>query len=122
MPHVAASDLVTPRVAASDLVLHCLPMSHKKDARLIILRAYMLLSNLRRWFSAVVHSFCIVSLSVCGSLCLVNVFLTCKTLCLFWFTIIPLGKKAGCLTLLTSILSQCMGFPPMWIFDMCRLR
>ena len=25
----------TPRYAASDLVLHCLPMSHKKDARLI---------------------------------------------------------------------------------------
>ena len=25
----------TPRFAASDLVLHCLPMSHKKDARLI---------------------------------------------------------------------------------------
>ena len=25
----------TPRLAASDLVLHCLPMSHKKDARLI---------------------------------------------------------------------------------------
>ena len=25
----------TPRFAASDMVLHCLPMSHKKDARLI---------------------------------------------------------------------------------------
>ena len=25
----------TPRFAASDLVLHCLPMSHKKGARLI---------------------------------------------------------------------------------------
>ena len=25
----------TLRSAASDLVLHCLPMSHKKDARLI---------------------------------------------------------------------------------------
>ena len=25
----------TPQNAASDLVLHCLPMSHKKDARLI---------------------------------------------------------------------------------------
>ena len=25
----------TPRFAASDLVLHCLPMSHEKDARLI---------------------------------------------------------------------------------------
>ena len=25
----------TPCYAASDLVLHCLPMSHKKDARLI---------------------------------------------------------------------------------------
>ena len=25
----------TPRSAASGLVLHCLPMSHKKDARLI---------------------------------------------------------------------------------------
>ena len=25
----------TPRSAASDLGLHCLPMSHKKDARLI---------------------------------------------------------------------------------------
>ena len=25
----------TPRFAASDLVLRCLPMSHKKDARLI---------------------------------------------------------------------------------------
>ena len=24
-----------PHLAASDLVLHCLPMSHKKDARLI---------------------------------------------------------------------------------------
>ena len=24
-----------PRFAASDLVLHCLPMSHKKDTRLI---------------------------------------------------------------------------------------
>ena len=24
----------TPRFAASDLVLHCLPLSHKKDARL----------------------------------------------------------------------------------------
>ena len=25
----------TPRFAAADLVLHCLPMSHKMDARLI---------------------------------------------------------------------------------------
>ena len=25
----------TPRFAASDLILHCLPMSYKKDARLI---------------------------------------------------------------------------------------
>ena len=25
----------TPRFAASDLVLHCLPMSNKKDAKLI---------------------------------------------------------------------------------------
>ena len=25
----------TPQFAASDLVLHCLPMSHKKDARII---------------------------------------------------------------------------------------
>ena len=25
----------TPRTVASDLGLHCLPMSHKKDARLI---------------------------------------------------------------------------------------
>ena len=28
----------TPRIAASDLVLHCLPMSNKKDARLICIK------------------------------------------------------------------------------------
>ena len=29
-----------PHFAASDLVLHCLPMSHKKDARLILVKHY----------------------------------------------------------------------------------
>ena len=29
----------TPYFAASDLVLHCLPMSHKKDARLVWVNA-----------------------------------------------------------------------------------
>ena len=29
----------TPHSAASDLGLHCLPMSHKKDARLICVKA-----------------------------------------------------------------------------------
>ena len=28
----------TPRFAASDLVLHCLPMFHKRDAKLIWLK------------------------------------------------------------------------------------
>ena len=28
----------TPRFAASDLVLHCLPMSNKKDVRLILVK------------------------------------------------------------------------------------
>ena len=28
----------TPRFAPSDLVLHCLPMCHKKDARLICVK------------------------------------------------------------------------------------
>ena len=31
-----------PRFAAFDLVLHCLPMSHKKDARLIWVKNYVL--------------------------------------------------------------------------------
>ena len=34
----------TPRFAASDLVLHCLPMSHKKDARLIWVKGKNLFS------------------------------------------------------------------------------
>ena len=29
-----------PRFAASDLVLHCLPMSHKKESRLISVNLY----------------------------------------------------------------------------------
>ena len=43
----------TLRFAASDLVLHCLPMSHKKDARLIWVK------NIKQ--------FIIVSLLVCFS-------------------------------------------------------
>ena len=31
----------TPRSAASDMVLHCLSMSHKKDARLIWVKPWL---------------------------------------------------------------------------------
>ena len=31
---------VTPRFAASHLGLYCLPMSHKKDARLMVLQTH----------------------------------------------------------------------------------
>ena len=36
-----------PRFAASDLVLHCLPMSHKKDTRLIWVK-YNCVNSLRQ--------------------------------------------------------------------------
>ena len=32
----------TPRFAASDMVLHCLPMSHKKDARFIWVKSKLI--------------------------------------------------------------------------------
>ena len=40
----------TPRFAASHLGLFCLPMSHKKDARLIGLTLFILCSHSAHWY------------------------------------------------------------------------